>query len=181
MITMIIFSRIVTKEAGKRLSETQSRETTNRRPAAEALEERLWGRFATFIPAYRRWVGARLKERGIGYAWMRALGALHCGEGPIMMSDLGEELGVTPRNVTKLVDELEAEGLVRRLPHPSDRRATLIQLTQKGREEIGEGYSEYVAATSELFSVLSEEDQWELIRLMDLLYEGLEGKENLDR
>jgi DNA-binding MarR family transcriptional regulator len=112
---------------------------------------------------------------------MRALGALHCGEGPIMMSDLGEELGVTPRNVTKLVDELEAEGLVRRLPHPSDRRATLIQLTQKGREEIGEGYSEYVAATSELFSVLSEEDQWELIRLMDLLYEGLEGKENLDR
>ena len=138
-------------------------------------------RFATFIPAYRRWVGARLKERGIGYAWMRALGALHCGEGPIIMSDLGEELGVTPRNVTKLVDELEAEGLVRRLPHPSDRRATLIELTEKGGEKISEGYAEYVAVTSELFSVLSKEDQRELIRLMDLLYEELESKGNVNR
>jgi DNA-binding MarR family transcriptional regulator len=156
----------------------QSGETTNRSPATDALEERLWGRFATFIPAYRRWVGARLKERGIGYAWMRALGALHCVERPVIMSDLGEELGVTPRNVTKLVDELEAEGLVRRLPHPSDRRATLIELTERGREEVAEGYAEYVALTSELFSVLSEEDQWELIRLMDLLYDGLESKGN---
>jgi DNA-binding MarR family transcriptional regulator len=138
------------------------------------------GRFTKFIPAYRRWVGARLEERGIGYAWMRALGALHCGEGPIIMSDLGEELGITPRNVTKLVDELEAEGLVRRLPHPSDRRATLIELTEKGREKIAEGYPEYVAVTSELFSVLSEEDRWELIRLMDLLYDGLEGKGNVN-
>jgi DNA-binding MarR family transcriptional regulator len=92
------------------------------------------------------------------------------------MSDIGEELGVTPRNVTKLVDELEAEGLVRRLPHPSDRRAILIDLTEVGREKIAEGYAEYVAVTSELFSVLSEEDQWELIRLMDLLFDGLENK-----
>jgi DNA-binding MarR family transcriptional regulator len=159
----------------------QSGEVTNRGLAAEALKERLWGRFATFIPAYRRWVGARLKERGIGYAWMRTLGALYCSEGPIIMSDLGEELGVTPRNVTKLVDELETEGLVRRLPHPSDRRATLIELTEKGREKIAEGYAEYVTITAELFSVLSEEDQWELIRLMDLLYEGLEGKGNVDQ
>jgi DNA-binding MarR family transcriptional regulator len=145
------------------------------------LEERLLGRFAAFIPAYRRWVGARLKDRGIGYAWMRALGALHCREGPAIMSDLGEELGVTPRNVTKLVDELEAEGLVRRLPHPSDRRATLVELTRKGRERTTEGYAEYVAVTSELFSVLSEEDQWALIRLIDLLYEGLEGKGSVNR
>lgn len=139
------------------------------------------GRFAAFIPAYRRWVGARLKDRGLGYAWMHALGALHCGEEPVMMSDLGEDLGVTPRNVTKLVDELEAESLVRRRPHPSDRRATLIELTQKGRERITEGYAEYVAVTSELFSVLSEEDQWALVRLMDLLYERLEGKGSVNR
>ena len=175
---MVVFLGVATEEAGKRLAE--SRETASRGPAAEALEERLWGRFATFMPAYRRWVGARLKERGIGYAWMRALGALYCGEGPIIMSDLGEELGVTPRNVTKLVDELEAEGLVRRLPHPSDRRATLIELTARGREKIAEGYAEYVAVTSELFSALSEEDRWELIRLMDLLHDELEGKSNVN-
>ena len=159
------------------MSERQSKETTHRKPTAETLEEQLWGRFATFIPAYRRWVRARLKNRGMGYAWMRALGALHCAAEPIIMSDLGEELGVTSRNVTKLVDELETEGLVRRLPHPSDRRATVIELTQEGQEKIAEGYAEYMEVASQLFSVLTEEDQWELIRLTDLLYDGLKDKE----
>ena len=161
--------------------EAQQTEGTKQGPALEAVEGQLWGRFATFMPMYRRWMRSRLKDRGIGYAWMRALGALHRSEGPLIMSDLGEELGVTPRNVTKLVDELEAEGLVQRLPHPSDRRATLIELTAKGRDKISEGYAEYVAATSELFEVLSQEDQRELLRLMDLLYDALEAKENANR
>ena len=161
--------------------ERQNKETTNQRPAAETLEERLWGRFATFILAYRRWVRARLKNHGMGYASMRALGALHCAAGPIIMSDLGEELGVTSRNVTKLVDELETEGLVRRLPHPSDRRAIVIELTQKGQEKIAEGYAEYMAVASQLFSILTEEDQWELIRLIDLLYGSLKDKETIER
>src|SRR5919199_6600364 len=177
---MIVFGGQQTPEVGQRLVEAQQTEGTKQGPALEAVEGQLWGRFATFMPMYRRWMRSRLKDRGIGYAWMRALGALHHGEGPIIMSDLGEELGVTPRNVTKLVDELEAEGLVQRLPHPSDRRATLIELTEKGREKTAEGYAGYVAATSELFSVLSEEDQWDLIRLMDLLHEGLE-KGNVNR
>jgi DNA-binding MarR family transcriptional regulator len=96
------------------------------------------------------------------------------------MSDLGEELGVTSRNVTKLVDELETEGLVRRLPHPSDRRATVIELTQEGQEKIAEGYAEYMEVASQLFSVLTEEDQWELIRLTDLLYDGLKDKATIN-
>jgi DNA-binding MarR family transcriptional regulator len=163
------------------VSEAQDIETTNQRPAEETLEERLWGRFATFILAYRRWVRARLKNRGIGYAWMRALGALHCAAEPIIMSELGEELGVTSRNVTKLVDELETEGLVRRVPHPSDRRAIVIELTAGGQEKIAEGYAEYMAVASQLFSVLTEEDQRELIRLIDLLYDGLKDKETIKR
>ena len=48
------------------------------------------------------------------------------------MSDLGDELGVTARYVTSLVDGLEKEGLVRRVPHPTDRRATIIESTPKG-------------------------------------------------
>ena len=163
------------------MSEAQSTEATNQRPIPETLEEQLWGRLATFIPAYRRWVRARLKNRGMGYAWMRALGALHCAAEPIIMSELGEELGVTSRNVTKLVDELETEGLVRRLPHPSDRRATMVELTKEGQEKIAEGYAEYMAVASQLFSVLTEEDQWELIRLIDLLYDGLEDKKTNKR
>ncbi len=42
-----------------------------------------------------------------------------------------------PRNVTVLLDALEATGFAARHPHPSDRRATLIQLTEKGAAAVG--------------------------------------------
>ena len=38
-----------------------------------------------------------------------------------------------PASVTNAVDRLEAQGLVRRTPHPSDRRATLVEMTDDGR------------------------------------------------
>ena len=46
---------------------------------------------------------------------------------------LGDELGVTRPNVTKLVDGLERGGLVERLPHPSDGRMVHAHLTARGR------------------------------------------------
>ena len=46
---------------------------------------------------------------------------------------LGDELGVTRPNVTKLVDGLERGGLVERLPHPSDGRMVQAHLTPRGR------------------------------------------------
>ena len=52
--------------------------------------------------------------------------------GPCRQQRLAEALGVSPRHVTGLVDALESEGFARRLPHPQDRRAVLVELTDKG-------------------------------------------------
>ena len=54
--------------------------------------------------------------------------------GALPLSRLGDRLQVHPTSVTNAVDRLEAQGLVRRCPHPSDRRATLAELTDAGRE-----------------------------------------------
>lgn len=56
--------------------------------------------------------------------------------GPCAQQRLAEALGVSPRHVTGLVDALEAEGFARRLSHPHDRRAVLVQLTDKGTATI---------------------------------------------
>jgi DNA-binding MarR family transcriptional regulator len=129
---------------------------------------RLVEEFAAFGPAYMRWVKSRLREGGISYARMRLLGALQC-KGPQIMSSISDELGVTKRNVTALVDALEEEGLVRRRPHPTDRRATVIELTEQGVETTDSMYDEHRAAVSELFAGLSEDEQRELIRLLGTL------------
>jgi DNA-binding MarR family transcriptional regulator len=48
------------------------------------------------------------------------------------MTSISDELGVTRPNVTALVDALEEEGLVRRKPRPTDRRATVIEMSGQG-------------------------------------------------
>jgi DNA-binding MarR family transcriptional regulator len=52
--------------------------------------------------------------------------------GALTQRALSRMLRVTPRNVTGLIDGLEADGFVARTVHPSDRRATLVALTEKG-------------------------------------------------
>ena len=86
---------------------------------------------AEFGKTYTRRIWAEIGRTGTTPARARLLAVLQC-HGSRKMSELGAELGVTPRNITKLVDGLEAEGLVARKAHPSDRRATLVSLTDKG-------------------------------------------------
>jgi MarR family 2-MHQ and catechol resistance regulon transcriptional repressor len=68
------------------------------------------------------------------------------------------------------VDRLEEERLVRRLPHPTDRRATVIELTDEGGRTMGTLYDKHRGAVAELFVGLSEGDRRELPR------EGLRGE-----
>jgi DNA-binding MarR family transcriptional regulator len=49
------------------------------------------------------------------------------------MRELAAALGIDPANATGLVDDLEAQGLVRRGPHPTDRRAKVVEATRKGK------------------------------------------------
>src|SRR5215472_9686361 len=55
--------------------------------------------------------------------------------GHLRMGDLAADLGITARTVTTLVDALEKEGLLVRLPDPTDRRATLLAFTERARTQ----------------------------------------------
>jgi DNA-binding MarR family transcriptional regulator len=54
--------------------------------------------------------------------------------GALPLGKIGERLQVHRTSVTNIVDKLEADGLVRRVPHEADRRATLAEITEAGRE-----------------------------------------------
>jgi DNA-binding MarR family transcriptional regulator len=146
---------------------------------AEDLSLQLVEALASFERAYARWVKAPLQNSDLTYARMRLLGVLN-RKGPQIMSALGDELVVSPRNITTLVDALEANGLVRRHPHPTDRRAILVELTPQGVETCAAMYTQHAEAVSELFSDLSQADQRELLRLLNLLGAGLERRGIID-
>lgn len=127
--------------------------------------------FSRFARGYKQWVEAELAHSGTTPARARVLAVLMC-HGPSKMSDLSRHLDVTPRNVTKLVDGLEAEGLVRREGHPEDRRATLIAITPAGMEASKESFLKS-AATQQLFNELTPDDRDQLYRVLNKLLEIL--------
>jgi DNA-binding MarR family transcriptional regulator len=76
--------------------------------------------------------------------------------GPATQRALSEDLRCTPRNVTGLVDALETAGLVERRAHPTDRRATLVTLTDAGAQIAASMDAGHWAMGRELFDDFSE-------------------------
>ncbi|WP_280396584.1 MarR family winged helix-turn-helix transcriptional regulator [Nocardia carnea] len=74
-----------------------------------------------------------MTERGLTPARARLLWALH-HSGPVTQRTLADLLQVTPRTVTGLLDGLGTDGYIQRAPHPTDRRAQLVTLTDRGRD-----------------------------------------------
>ena len=128
----------------------------------------------TFVDTFMRWTKANAEAAGPSLARLRVLNVLHC-EGPTKMADLADALDVTPRNVTALVDGLEADGLVRRSPHSTDRRVTLVELTDKA-PNAAELFATHQSAIAELCSTLTPAEQAEYLRLTRALEERLRQK-----
>jgi DNA-binding MarR family transcriptional regulator len=68
--------------------------------------------------------------------------------------------------VTTIVDALEKERLVARLPDPADRRATLLEITQEGLSQLSRSRAMHNSAAAELFDVLTATERAQLARLL---------------
>jgi DNA-binding MarR family transcriptional regulator len=76
-----------------------------------------------------------LRPYGVTFARYEVLMLLSFSRtGSLPMTKIGQRLQVHPTSVTNAVDRLESAGLVRRTSHPTDRRTTLVELLDTGRE-----------------------------------------------
>jgi DNA-binding MarR family transcriptional regulator len=79
-------------------------------------------------------VDTALKPHGLTFARYEALVLLTFARSArLPMRVMGERLQLHPTSVTNIVDRLEKDGLVKRVPHPTDRRTTLVEITDDGR------------------------------------------------
>ncbi len=80
-------------------------------------------------------IDAALEPYGLVFSRFEALALLSFTRtGAMPLARIGERLQVHPTSVTNTIDRLEAEGLVARTPHPTDRRTTLAEITPAGRD-----------------------------------------------
>ncbi len=107
-----------------------------------------------------------LAERGLSRARAELLWRLRA-RSPMTQRELSQVLRCTPRNVTDLVDALEAAGLVARGPHPTDRRATLVSLTDQGEAAAARMQTEYRQFAADLFQDVPAAELAAFVRVVE--------------
>jgi DNA-binding MarR family transcriptional regulator len=128
---------------------------------------------ARFTHGFRRWLDAAGPD-GLTYPCLRVLESLHC-EGPAKMKVLADSLGLSARNMTTLADSLEDDGLIRRVAHPTDRRATLLELTPTGQAAAEESLAPRLGEISRLFDELSPTARHDLRHALATLVAAMEA------
>ncbi len=123
-------------------------------------------------PGFTRWAESRMEQQGMTPQRLRLMGLL-MDNGPMTMGALSDELGVTATNITALVDALQKAGLVERKPHPTDRRAIMIQPTAKAEKKLAEGCDLFKDRVSELFSGFNKSEQEQFLKFMNRMREAL--------
>jgi DNA-binding MarR family transcriptional regulator len=126
---------------------------------------------ARFASAFGRLMDAR-SCAGFSYPRMRVLEILEEG-GPMIMRDVADRIGISARNMTAAVDALEDARLVVRRPHPDDRRATLIELTDDGRSMIKTALTPTVDVMTRLFSDFTRREQRQFLSGLIKLREAM--------
>ncbi len=82
-------------------------------------------------------------------------------------SVIAERLLITTGSMTSLLDTLQKRGLIRRLPHPGDRRKLLVNITPEAREIVNEFLPSFHARERELISAaLTTSEERQLLRLL---------------
>jgi DNA-binding MarR family transcriptional regulator len=88
---------------------------------------------------------------------------------------LGDALLIKRSNMTKLVDALERQGLVRRLPSDEDRRSVELSLTDKGHRRVAEVMPAFIEHEEAALAPLTVHERRILVGLLGKLNDGMSG------
>ncbi|MFL5641301.1 MAG: MarR family winged helix-turn-helix transcriptional regulator [Chloroflexota bacterium] len=141
-----------------------AREIPNLDPLTEGIVERI------HILAHHlnESMSETLAEFHLDRRWFRLLGRLRSYGPPYQRSAgmLAAELQLSSGAMTNRLDRMEAAGLIRRLPDPSDRRGTLVEPTEAGHAAWDATVGKQGRREQAITAVLSEEEREELHRLL---------------
>ncbi|MFE1587440.1 MarR family winged helix-turn-helix transcriptional regulator [Streptomyces sp. NPDC059402] len=85
---------------------------------------------------------------------------------PVAQADLGRGIGLDPKDLVGVLNDLQSAGLVVRVPDPGDRRKNAVSLTEEGGRVLARCEEAARAANAELLAPLTEDER---ARLMDLV------------
>jgi DNA-binding MarR family transcriptional regulator len=123
----------------------------------------------------RGW-GLFAKSTGLSMPQFSILMQLH-HKGACGLSEISERFEVSPAAASQLVDKLVQSGYIQREEDPSDRRAKLLNLTEKGRELIRQGIDERYRWVEELAGRLTAEERMQVSEALNIMTRAAEELE----
>jgi len=96
------------------------------------------------------------------------------------MTEVSSRLFITKPAVTHLVDRLEKSRMLKRLPHPKDRRVSLIEILPKGREVVQKTQSQVLNIFFRAFEQFTPRERKLVIRFYELLGQSVSEKLSYD-
>jgi DNA-binding MarR family transcriptional regulator len=108
------------------------------------------------------------KSTGLSMPQFGLLMQMH-HKGACGMSEVSERFEITPAAASQLVDKLVQNGFVKREEDPQDRRAKLLNLTDKGRDLIQQGIEERYRWVEELGERLTGEERVKVTEALNIM------------
>jgi DNA-binding MarR family transcriptional regulator len=106
-----------------------------------------------------------LESIGLTPALFGVLNVLGARKG-VTQKEIGSAMGIDPSTMVSLIDNLEADGLAKRRPHPTDRRAREVVITPKGRRLLERGRRMAIQVEDEVLGGLSASERRDLLKLL---------------
>src|SRR3954468_24233614 len=106
------------------------------------------------------------RPHGLSVAKMGVVHVLAAKREPLPLGNLSRELHCVKSNITQLMDRLEADGLVRRMADPEDRRSVRAEITEEGRRRYEAGWRAVQEARQGMLKRLSESEREQLLGLL---------------
>ena len=139
---------------------TQPDETD--RDSGTELSREVWSQISSLVLDNQR---RRQVSEALGISFGRARALRRLAKRPMSMGEFAAVMEIDPPNATVVVDDLEKLKLVQRKPHPTDRRAKLVEPTRKGRE-MARRADEILGTPPPELSALSKKDLETLRRIL---------------
>ena len=138
------------------------------RGMAAKLDDRRLAAWRALLASHAALVGVLgeelQEEKGLPLPWYEVLLWLgQAPEGRMRMGELADSLLLTPSGVTRLVDRMEADGLVQRVQCPSDRRGWNAVITPAGRARLRAAAPVHLRGVERHFGRHISDDEAELI------------------
>lgn len=107
------------------------------------------------------------------------MSAIHSGQGKLLhillqadgcnQQELAGYMRIRPASLSELIQKAEAKGLIRRQPNARDKRMNDVFLTDAGRAQAQMDFDDTISSTADIFSVLTEDEQQQLLTLLSKL------------